>query len=151
MPGSAETPALVRSWHLDGDGGGPGELFGTLLLIDLLHAGPALPAAELVRSIVDSVSAFSQGKRSDDLTLLAVGALSRSVSFRMPGDVGHLDEAMQTIRAVVQAYGTTFAYELELGGTTGASSSCAGPGEPTMVNDPAGRRRLAIFRILQSF
>jgi PAS domain S-box-containing protein len=96
----------------EGDGG---ELFGTSRLVDLVRAGASLTAAALARSVVEAVDAFSHCARSDDLTIVVARALPRTVSFRVRADLDHLEQAMEVIRAVGQAYGTTFAYELELG------------------------------------
>jgi anti-sigma regulatory factor (Ser/Thr protein kinase) len=91
-----------------------GEFFGTHRLIDLLQKNTSLPAAALAQSVVTAVDTFSKGPRSDDLTIIVVKALPRTVPFRFPGDFGHLDEAVELIRALGQAYETNFAYELEL-------------------------------------
>jgi PAS domain S-box-containing protein len=91
-----------------------GEFFGTNRLIDLLRQNSAQPAASLAQTIVTAVDAFSRGPRSDDLTIIVVKALPRTVSFRYPGDLGHMEDIMQLIRALGHAYDRTFAYELEL-------------------------------------
>ncbi len=91
-----------------------GDFFGTHRLIDLLQKNASLPAAALAQSVVAAVDTFSKGPRSDDLTIIVVKSLSRTVPFRFPGDFAHLGEAMELIRALGQAYEANFAYELEL-------------------------------------
>lgn len=91
-----------------------GEFFGTDRLVELLQRKASLPAAALAQSIVDAVETFSKGPRSDDLTIIVVKALPRTVSFRCAADLEHLEEAMTLIRALGQAYEPEFAYELEL-------------------------------------
>ncbi|HVO19970.1 MAG TPA: SpoIIE family protein phosphatase [Anaeromyxobacter sp.] len=93
---------------------GRGRLFGTGRLVEVLESNRALPAAALARSIVEAVDAFSSGSRSDDLTLIVVKALPRTLPFRLPGDLGHLEEAMALLQDLARAYGPGFAYELEL-------------------------------------
>jgi serine phosphatase RsbU (regulator of sigma subunit)/anti-sigma regulatory factor (Ser/Thr protein kinase) len=90
------------------------EFFGTDRLVALLQANHLLPAAALGRSIVEAVDTFSSGPRSDDLTLIVVKALPRTVPFSGRGDLGHMEEVMELFRALARAYGADFAYELEL-------------------------------------
>jgi PAS domain S-box-containing protein len=91
-----------------------GELFGTSRLVEVLEAGRDLSAARLARSIVEAVDRFGSGARSDDLTLIVVKALPRTLPFRLPGDLSHLEEAIEMLQRLAQAYGNGFAYELEL-------------------------------------
>lgn len=91
-----------------------GEFFGTDRLIELLRRNTSLSAAALAQSIVDAVDAFAKGPRSDDLTIIVVKALPRTVSFRSTADLGHLEEAVTLLHAVGEAYEPEFAYELEL-------------------------------------
>jgi len=93
------------------EGGG---FFGIARLMEVVHKNASLPAAALAHSIVEAVDAFSRGPRSDDLTIMVVKALPRTVSFRIPGALGHLEEAMGLLRAMAQAYEPSFGYELEL-------------------------------------
>jgi len=109
-----------------------GRLFGISRLMDAVHRNASLPAAELARSIVDAVDAFSKGPRSDDLTIIVVRALPRTVSFRIPGELERLEEAMGLLRAMARAYEPTFGYELELAAseivTNVLEHACRGPG-----------------------
>ena len=91
-----------------------GEFFGTDRLVDLLQKNASLAAAALAQSIVSAVDGFSEGPRSDDLTIIVVKALPRTVSFRCPGDFEHMEEVMALIRTLGQAHERDFAYELEL-------------------------------------
>ena len=91
-----------------------GEFFGTDRLIELLRRNTSLSAAALAQSIVDAVDTFAKGPRSDDLTIVVVKALPRTVSFRFAADLGHLEETLTLIRAVGGAYEPEFAYDLEL-------------------------------------
>ena len=49
--------------------------FGLPRLIDLIKKGQSLSAAELMQSILDSVHQFTEGNRSDDLTLIVAKCL----------------------------------------------------------------------------
>jgi len=89
------------------------EFFGTDRLVVLLQENQLLPAAALARSIVEAVDAFSRGARSDDLTLIVVKALPRTVSFHCRADFSHMEEAMELFRSLARAYGTDFTHELE--------------------------------------
>jgi hypothetical protein len=61
------------------------ELFGTPRLIEALKANASSPAAALAQSVVDAVDGFAKGPRGDDLTLVVVKALPRTIPFRFPG------------------------------------------------------------------
>ncbi len=91
-----------------------GEFFGTDRLVEVVNANSSVPAAKLARTIVDAVDAFGKGPRSDDLTIVVVRALPRTLPFRMPADLAHLEEAVELLRTLGQAYGGSFADELEL-------------------------------------
>jgi len=90
------------------------QLFGTERLIEVLTRSSRLSAADLANSIVGAVDRFSKGLLSDDLTLIVVKALPRTVSFHYPGDLEHMQEAVALVRTIGEAYGRCFAYELEL-------------------------------------
>jgi phosphoserine phosphatase RsbU/P len=90
------------------------EFFGTDRLADLVGQHAALPAAALAQEVVDAVDAFSRGMRSDDLTLIVVKALPRTVPFHCASELGPMEGALDLVRALGQPYGEDFAYELEL-------------------------------------
>jgi len=92
----------------------PDELFGTERLEVLLRQHAALPAAALAQAVVDAVDGFSGGIRNDDLTLIVVKALPRSVPFHCASELGPMEGALELVRALGAPYGETFAYELEL-------------------------------------
>jgi PAS domain S-box-containing protein len=91
-----------------------GELFGTDRLVEVVERNRSLHATALARAVVEAVRVFANGPPSDDLTLIVAKALPRTVPFRLPGDLAHLDETVALVRSMAQAYGETFAYELEL-------------------------------------
>lgn len=51
---------------------GGGEEFGEQRLIDTMRAARSKPAEELVRTVLDAVSAFSHGAREDDVTVVGL-------------------------------------------------------------------------------
>jgi serine phosphatase RsbU (regulator of sigma subunit)/anti-sigma regulatory factor (Ser/Thr protein kinase) len=91
-----------------------GEFFGVDRLAALVLEKQSLPGAALARSIVDTVDAFSQGPRSDDLTLIVVKAMARTVPFQCRGDLAQVEKVLELFRALVRAYGANFACDLEL-------------------------------------
>jgi anti-sigma regulatory factor (Ser/Thr protein kinase) len=91
-----------------------GEFFGTDRLIELLQASKSGPATTIAQAIVSAVEGFSKAPRSDDQTIIVVKALPRTVTFRCPGDLEHVEESMALIRTLGQAYAGHFAYDLEL-------------------------------------
>jgi sigma-B regulation protein RsbU (phosphoserine phosphatase) len=91
------------------------ELYGLQRLTDVLVDHAALPAADLARVIVDSVEDFHAGApRSDDLTLIVLKVLPRTVPFVYPAALEYLDEVTALVRQVVLAYGDDLAYAMEL-------------------------------------
>jgi len=91
-----------------------GEFFGMDRLIDVVLRNAPSGVDALTRSIVEAVDVFSAGERSDDLTIVAVRALPRTVSARFAADLEHLEEVLALVRAVSQAYEPRLAYALEL-------------------------------------
>ncbi len=91
-----------------------GEFFGIDRLVAQTVKSTALPAAALVQSIVDAVDGFSRGTRTDDLTLVVVKALARTVPFRFRGELAHVEEGLELIRSLGRAYPPGLAYDLEL-------------------------------------
>jgi anti-sigma regulatory factor (Ser/Thr protein kinase) len=90
------------------------EFFGTDRLDALVRQHAALPAAALCQRVVDAVDGFSRGMRSDDLTLIVVKALPRTVPFHCASELGPMEGTLELVRALGQPYGENFAYELEL-------------------------------------
>jgi phosphoserine phosphatase RsbU/P len=90
------------------------EFFGIDRLADLIRQHAALPASALTEAVVQAVDGFSRGMRSDDLTLIVVKALPRTIPFHCVSELGPMEDAMALVRALAQPYGESFAYELEL-------------------------------------
>jgi sigma-B regulation protein RsbU (phosphoserine phosphatase) len=91
------------------------ELFGMERLAALLREHWNLSAQGLARAIVSAVEEFQEtALRSDDLTLVVLKVLPRTVHFAYPATLEHLDEATALVRQSALAYGTSFAYEVEL-------------------------------------
>jgi serine phosphatase RsbU (regulator of sigma subunit)/anti-sigma regulatory factor (Ser/Thr protein kinase) len=92
-----------------------GALYGIERLERLLAGKAVLPAQDLAHEIVASVDAFSAGQpRSDDLTLIVLKVLPRTVTLTTPATLDHLDEITFLVRQVALAYGSEFAYQIEL-------------------------------------
>jgi sigma-B regulation protein RsbU (phosphoserine phosphatase) len=91
------------------------ELFGMERLDAILGRHVHLSAAELAKTITDAVESFrGDVPRSDDLTLVVLKVLPRSVSFAYPATLDHLNEVTTLVHQLGLAYGTDFAYQLEL-------------------------------------
>ena len=106
------------------------EFFGVDRLVRVLSDHMSLSASDLVRTITDAIGSFCYGAeyrgidstdteqraatRDDDLTLIVLRVLPRTVSFVYPATLEHLDEAVALIRQEALAYGDRFAYEVEL-------------------------------------
>lgn len=92
-----------------------GELFGMDRLIATLTENADRSASELVRTIVSAVEAFcGQASRSDDLTLVVLQALPRTLSFAYPATLAYLNEVTGLTRRATAPYGDDFAYQMEL-------------------------------------
>jgi PAS domain S-box-containing protein len=91
------------------------QLFGLDRLVATLRENWDVSASDLSQAIVQAVETFRDGAdRSDDLTLVVLKALPRTVSFTSPATLDHLGEVMALLRQVALAYGSDFAYEMEL-------------------------------------
>jgi len=90
------------------------EFFGIDRLAALIPQHAALPAEALAEAVVEAVDGFSRGMRSDDLTLIVVKALPRTVPFQCASELGPMEEALELVRALAGPYGESFAYEMEL-------------------------------------
>ncbi len=91
------------------------ELFGLDRLIAILSEHAHLPASELTQAIVEAVETFRAGAPlSDDLTLIVLKVLPRTISFTYPATLGHLNEVTALVQQVASAYGNDFAYQMEL-------------------------------------
>ena len=90
------------------------EFFGIDRLAALVPQHAALPAAEMAQAVVDAVNGFSRGMRSDNLTLIVVKALPRTIPFHCASELEPMEDTMGLVRALAQPYGESFAYELEL-------------------------------------
>jgi serine phosphatase RsbU (regulator of sigma subunit)/anti-sigma regulatory factor (Ser/Thr protein kinase) len=92
-----------------------GELYGAERLAALLAVKAALPAEELAQAIVAAVDAFCGGEpRTDDLTLIVLKVLPRSIAFRHAATLEHLDLTLALVRQVSRAFGQQYAYQMEL-------------------------------------
>jgi len=65
--------------------------------------------------LVETIETFRAGAPlSDDVTLIVLKALPRTVSFTYPAILDHLNEVTALVRQVASAYGDDFAYQVEL-------------------------------------
>jgi serine phosphatase RsbU (regulator of sigma subunit)/anti-sigma regulatory factor (Ser/Thr protein kinase) len=91
------------------------ELFGVERLDAVLCEHAHLPAPELAQTIMGAVENFrADVPRSDDLTIVILKVLPRTVSFTSPATLDHLNEITALVRRLSLAYGAGFAYEFEL-------------------------------------
>ena len=91
------------------------ELFGLDRLIATVGTHVHLSASELAQAIVKAVEAFRAGAPlSDDLTLIVLKVLPRTISFAYPATLDHLNEMTTLVQQVASAYGSDFAYQMEL-------------------------------------
>jgi len=91
------------------------ELFGLDRLVALLGEHADLSALDLAQNIVDAVEDFRGDiPRSDDLTLIVLKALPRTIYFAHPAALEHLQETSALVRQNAQAYGANLAYQMEL-------------------------------------
>lgn len=92
-----------------------GERFGAERLKAAVAEGASLPAAALAQAILDAVEAFrGEVAREDDVTVVVLRALPRTVSFTGPATWGQLRDTCALVRGLGDAYGETFGYEMEL-------------------------------------
>lgn len=92
-----------------------GELFGLERVQEVLRAHLHDEPAQLLNYLFDAVNRFAeQEPRSDDLTLLLIQAMPRTVEFSYPASFKRLDEMSTFIRLNVNAYGEEMAYQVEL-------------------------------------
>ncbi len=92
-----------------------GELFGMERLTALVNAYPHLSAAELMQQIVGDVETFVGGApRSDDITLLVLKVLPRTLSFDCEAVLDNLYMITPLVGRAAQPYGESFAYAVEL-------------------------------------
>ena len=92
-----------------------GELFGMERLAGVLERGKDSSAKSLVNAIVSEVGGFSGNKPLvDDLTVIALKALSRKLNLRVPSSMANLDPTVAFVRDAVLPYGDRIAYEMEL-------------------------------------
>jgi PAS domain S-box-containing protein len=91
------------------------ELFGVERLDAILCEHAHLPAPEVAEAIMDAVESFrADVPRSDDLTVVVLKLLPRTVSFAYPATLDHLNEITALFRQLSLAYGADFAYQFEL-------------------------------------
>jgi len=91
------------------------ELFGLERLKAVVSANAHLSAQDLADSIVETIETFRAGAPlSDDVTLIVLKALPRTVSFTYPASLDRLREVIALIQQSALAYGDDFAYQVEL-------------------------------------
>ncbi|TEU10827.1 MAG: PAS domain S-box protein [Anaerolineales bacterium] len=91
------------------------ELFGLNRLMATVSDHVRRPASDLAQAIVEAVETFRAGAPlSDDLTLIVLKVLPRTVSFTHPATLDHLHKVTALVQQVAAAYGSDFAYQMEL-------------------------------------
>jgi sigma-B regulation protein RsbU (phosphoserine phosphatase) len=91
------------------------ELFGLQRLIDLVAQHSHRTAEELLQAIGGAVESFQAGAPlSDDVTLVVLKALPRTIRLTYPATLEHLSDIVAQIRKVAEAYGEGFARQIEL-------------------------------------
>jgi len=91
------------------------ELFGVERLIELIIANGDDPAHTLAQRILTEVDSFANSAPlADDLTLVVLKVIPRTVSFKYRIDLERFDNAVRFIREKAEPYGEDFAYQVEL-------------------------------------
>lgn len=92
-----------------------GELFGQDRLTNILPDHAHLPASDVAQAIVEAVETFRcDAPLSDDLTLIVLKVLPRTISFTYPATLNHLNEVTALVQQLTSAYGSDFAYQMKL-------------------------------------
>jgi len=91
------------------------EQFGIQRLFSVLRQHANRQTADLIETIVDAVKTFSEGhEQDDDISLIAVKALPRTISLTVPGSINEIESVLAQINQSATIYSSDFAYELEL-------------------------------------
>jgi serine phosphatase RsbU (regulator of sigma subunit)/anti-sigma regulatory factor (Ser/Thr protein kinase) len=92
-----------------------GEQFGAKRLEAAVAEGASLPAGALAQAILGAVEAFrGEAAREDDVTVVVLRALPRTLSFTGPATWKQLRDTCTLVREVGAGYGEDFSYEMEL-------------------------------------
>lgn len=92
-----------------------GEFFGMDRLSALVNTNACLAAPELLQRIMGAVQTFVvSAPRSDDITLLVLKVLPRTLTFDCDAVLDSLHMIMVLVRRAALAYGDPFAYQVEL-------------------------------------
>jgi sigma-B regulation protein RsbU (phosphoserine phosphatase) len=91
------------------------KLFGVERLMSIISKHGDNNATELMNTITKAVEAFCRGASpSDDITLIVIKALHRRIPFDYPATLENLEPMLTLIRNNGDAYGSEFAYQIEL-------------------------------------
>jgi len=91
------------------------EYFGLDRLSNLICHSATLSASDLSDEIVRQVQFFSgEQDQVDDISVLVIKAMPRTVALEVPGTLENLDRLMSMIGETTAVYSDEFAYEIEL-------------------------------------
>lgn len=128
-----------------------GELFGMDRFAAILGQRPYRSAADLVQAILAELKAFSaEATLADDLTLVALRAMPRTLNMRAPLLMASLDSSTAFVRDASLPYGEKIADEMELIASELATNAIthAGPDPLTAGDGMEAEIRLEPDRIV---
>jgi PAS domain S-box-containing protein len=89
--------------------------FGFEQLAEIINTNYHLSASTISDKIIDRVKQFSEGhEQDDDITLLVMKSLPRTIELEIPGKIAILDQVLSTIHEYAANYSIDFANEVEL-------------------------------------
>ncbi|HAF60874.1 MAG TPA: hypothetical protein DCK95_00935 [Anaerolineaceae bacterium] len=89
--------------------------FGFEQLTEIINTNYDLSASTISNKIIDQVKQFSEGhEQDDDITLLVMKSLPRTMELEIPGKIAILDQVLSTIHEYADNYSIDFANEVEL-------------------------------------
>jgi PAS domain S-box-containing protein len=91
------------------------EQFGFERLAEIIKSSAELSASSLSSRIINRVKQFSEGhEQDDDISLLVMRSLPRTIELEIPGTIAILDHILATIHEYTTIYSMDFADEVEL-------------------------------------
>ncbi len=93
-----------------------GELFGFERFAEIIQKNAHLSASGFSSKIISRVEHFSEGhEQDDDISLIVMKALPRTIELEIPGTTAILDHILSTIYEYAANYSVDFANQVELG------------------------------------
>jgi len=92
------------------------EQFDFTRLAEIIHSFCHLSASALSDKIINQVKHFSEGhEQDDDISLIVIKSLPRTIDLEIPGTTAILDHILSTIHEYAAIYSIDFANAVELG------------------------------------